>query len=344
MSKRPFVVSVADSETILSRVVQSSAGLLWGDHRFTVAMATPSERKWLLPIGGPIGIADQASIGIAMSLATRQVTGVRLEDGSEVFQIPAPLRASLWADQIVTVTRKETLECFDSATGELVRTIALPWQPMSIGQRSGDLQWVVPRTPEGARDPRLCAVDLRTGVVAWERPLLDELRSSVLVPPLVDNVMHWLSSSQTSSDSISVFSHGGVTFGSRVVDGTIAWHAPYAIPGPEFFVRDGRVTFLTADHHHVSLDEATGAVIYEVDCSTELQGANQPGAGVVFNDTIAFPHQSGHLGVFNMNDGRLVDVRHEKEDLWSCAVVNSKLVVGTGSGHLLIFDESIWGA
>jgi outer membrane protein assembly factor BamB len=338
------VVPVADSETILSRVVPSSTHLLWGDHRFTACVTPTFERRWLLPVGWPIGTGGRSAVGISLKLATHEVSGVRLDDGVPVFRLPAPLGANVWRDQIVTATTDATLVCFDAATGARVRSIQLPWQPWNTGHRSGDHQMVVPQTPEGARDPRLCAADLRTGAVIWERGLLDEVAPWVLEPPLTNNYLNWLASTQTSSESIWVFSHGGATFGARVSDGAIAWSAPYAIPYPDFLVRDGRLTFFTADHHHVALEVSSGAVIYDVNCWPEFQGASFPGVGAVFNNRIAFPHQSGHLGVFDLDDGLLLDVREEKEDLWTCAVVDSRLVIGTGSGRLLVYDESIWDA
>jgi outer membrane protein assembly factor BamB len=130
--------------------------------------------------------------------------------------------------------------------------------------------------------------------------------------------------------------------GLRLADGTLQWHAPYAIPDNHFPVRDGRALVLTEQFQMIALDENTGARIYDHNCYPDLRDAASPRCGSVYKNRVAFPCATGHLAIFDADDGSLIDVREERAKLWASTVVDGKLAVGTGNGALLVYDESIW--
>lgn len=63
--------------------------------------------------------------------------------------------------------------------------------------------------------------------------------------------------------------------------------------------------------------------------------------GVVWQSSIAFPHESGHLPIFSLADGSLEALYRAQVPLWQAADADGRLLVGTGDGSLLVFDESV---
>jgi hypothetical protein len=57
---------------------------------------------------------------------------------------------------------------------------------------------------------------------------------------------------------------------------------------------------------------------------------------------MAMPFESGHLAVFDIESGELVQYYKGRAPLWQAAEVDGRLLITTGDGSILVFDESVW--
>jgi hypothetical protein len=135
--------------------------------------------------------------------------------------------------------------------------------------------------------------------------------------------------------------HGGWSFGCSLKDGSILWHVPFWSPPDSWpTVHGGRLYILLRDRL-VATEEATGRIVYDV-THPELRNSYREKRGTVYSDRLAIATESGHLAVFNTGDGSLLSLYESKVPLWSTAEADGRLLVATGDGTLLVFDESIW--
>jgi outer membrane protein assembly factor BamB len=182
------------------------------------------------------------------------------------------------------------------------------------------------------------AFDLSSGRLVWERGVFAEIRSRL---PVTSDSRRALKMSRGTRPNLLVASYDGSTFGVSVTDGSLLWHArawqPYGWPTAQ----GGRVYALCLNRFR-AIDEETGVIVYDVE-HPELKGAYRDKTGTFYKDRIAIANESGHLAVFRLSDGALISLYTAKVPLWRTAEADGRLLVGTGVGTLLVFDESIWG-
>jgi outer membrane protein assembly factor BamB len=91
----------------------------------------------------------------------------------------------------------------------------------------------------------------------------------------------------------------------------------------------------------VRLDRHTLKKVWEVDSRSWNAGREK--TGTLYRGRLAIGCELGYLAIFNLADGALVTVYQAKAPLWRTEEADGRLLVGTGDGDLLVFDESIWG-
>lgn len=266
-----------------------------------------------------------------LSVAGREVRGVRSTvDGRLLWDRRGPSAGASTYGPHVAILTATAIELRHPATGELVRVVEVPGGVDEPGRLCGAL-WVLPSSTSIVR-----AVNVVTGRLEWERPLLDEMAPFLRAPRLPRAV-----GIVPGSEDLFVATHGGSTFGCSMKDGSIMWHAPVAVPYYWPTVDADHVYVLLFDHF-IAIDGASGKILYDVR-HPELGSAYRAKAGTIYKGRIAVPNESGHLAAFNLADGALVSLHEDKLPLWQTAEADGRLFVTTGDGKLLVFDDSIWG-
>jgi hypothetical protein len=231
------------------------------------------------------------------------------------------------------VIENDSIEIREPLTGHLVRTISVPGGIHDSGTLCGNI------LVQPVAEPSEKAINLESGQVEWERDLRMEM-GALLSEPSPSRFLAVLCSSH---EATFLAMHGGSSFGCSLKDGSIHWHVQVWSPPDSWpTVGGGRLYVLLRDRL-VAIDEATGRTVYDVR-HPELWDSYREKAGTVYKDRLAIATESGHLAVFNTGDGSLVTSYAGKVPLWRTAEADGRLLVATGDGALLVFDESIWGS
>ena len=239
--------------------------------------------------------------------------------------------ASVWRAWVV-IDSNAGIELRDPATGEPDRVL-----PVAGGYRVRDV--VCGRSAILQTHRIVKAFDLEAGEVRWERSLVDEMQDRLGNRSESEAVRM---AAGSLPDTFIAF-HAGATFACSVLDGSILWQRPeVASPNSWPVVHAGRV-YSPVHERFRAIDEATGDLLYDIAHPELDRIAYREKMGTVFRDRIAVAYESGVLAVFNVADGALVQFYQGRSPLWRTAEADGRLLVATGDGALLVFDESIWG-
>jgi outer membrane protein assembly factor BamB len=237
---------------------------------------------------------------------------------------------ALWKDQLL-FSSGSALEVLDPSSGENIRSIPAPSVVAAGGRRCGNVLI--------CGHPALTGFDLDQERVLWTHDIMAEMRAL----HAADEPGEMMGLACGSILGSIIATRGGMTFGCSLENGRIRWCAKIAVPHRIPNVHEGRV-YVAWSERFIAIDEATGEVVYDVKHS-DLEGnpkrsfAYHAKTGTVYGHTLAVPHESGHLAVFNLKDGSLPWLHIAKVPLWSSAEVDGRLLVGTGDGKLLVFES-----
>jgi outer membrane protein assembly factor BamB len=261
----------------------------------------------------------------------RQAAGVRrTADGRLLWSSKSRFSGgSTWRNYVV-LDGDAGIELRHASTGELSRVYDVPGG-YTTRMAQLDNTFVV-------RNGIVCtAVDLLSGEVRWQGPLVADMRRRLGV----DDAPAVLRASAGSSPETLIVFFAGATFAMSTHDGSIRWHTPDVwCPDAWPTVYEGRV-YAFWGRHLWALDEETGAVIYEAEVPQGLKTYRER-PGTVYGGRLAVAHESGLLAIFDTETGALVSQYQAKVPLWRTEEVDGRLLVATGDGTLLVFDESIW--
>jgi outer membrane protein assembly factor BamB len=224
------------------------------------------------------------------------------------------------------------LAVLDPMTGDVLETVEMPeGQPEVV---CGDVmvlpsEWLPVKGFD--LDP-VRGFDLPGRRLLWERNLRTEILAAHDVKAR-DPLLHFV----CGGPGRFVVACGASTLGCSLEDGRVLWHAPVAVTYNWPNVYEGRVYVAYLDRS-IAIDEATGEVLYEV-LHPELRGAALWRPGTVYGETIAFANESGLVAIFDRRDGNLVETHEYKAPLWGTAEADGRLLVSTGDGKLLVFEE-----
>lgn len=329
MPTKPRRIEVGRGEIVQGPLVTSDAVYAGTREDVTVRLDRQALRKvWEvdsqeLRLGRAIG-NDLLTVG-------GKVGGVRsADDGRLLWTAPTRfMGVGVWQGNAI-IDSKAGLELRDTHTGDLLQTHSVRGDYSGRLLVCGDLAIL-----ESERTSK--ALNLVTGQLAWERALADEMRARLPAP--TDTAA--IKMSAGSRPELLIAFHAGGTFAVSATDGSIVWHANvwsvYAWPT----VHEGRV-YGQCVKRFWALDEATGAVIYDV-THEQLRQAYREKNGTIYKGRMAVASEMGYLAVFGLADGALVSLYETKLPLWRTAEADGRLLVATGDGALLVFDESIWG-
>lgn len=73
-----------------------------------------------------------------------------------------------------------------------------------------------------------------------------------------------------------------------------------------------------------------------------MERAYHERTGVTYGRRYAVCYESGELAVVDIDTGSLVNLLQWKKPLWRMMELDGRLLVATGDGELLVFDEGIW--
>jgi outer membrane protein assembly factor BamB len=285
------------------------------------------ELEWRVDAGGAEPVLSHAHLLLVGSLSK----GLAMIDGRSgrfLWQVEPPhWTGVLWRGS-VAVSGLGCLQLLDLDSGRSRETVPLPtgWR-----YRGGEVLWN--RVFCAVEDERLGLFDLSSRRAVWERDLLAEIRQ-----------VHGLDTGDAviglrgaSSPDRFIATRGGSTFGCSMADGSLLWRAPVALGDCAPLAHRGRLYGPVLDRF-IAVDEGTGEIVYDVK-HPELAGAFYPKAGTIHAGKMAVAHESGHLGVFDLADGRLVWHYKSRWPLWGTAEADGRLLVTCGDGNLLVFED-----
>jgi outer membrane protein assembly factor BamB len=329
MPSKPRRIEVGRGEIVQGPVVTSDAVYAGTKEDVTIRF----DRQTLRKVWGVSSQGLRLGRAITDDLLTvgGKVGGVRATDDGRLLWT-APTRfmgVGAWEGRAI-VDSDEGLELRDPRTGGVVVTHVIAGGYWGRLLTNGDLAIL---------ESEHCtkALNLATGHLEWVRPLEDEMQRRL--PARTDSGAIRLAVGSRPHNLIAFYS--GATFAVSAADGSILWHAPVWGPDTWPSVHRGRIYALFWDRFF-ALDEETGAVVYDVHHPT-LKNAFRQKTGTVFRDRIAVALEIGWLAIFNLTNGSLVTLFDAKAPLWRTAEADGRLLVATGDGALLVFDESIWG-
>lgn len=237
---------------------------------------------------------------------------------------------STWRNYVV-LDGDGGIELRHAQTGELSHVCVVP-EGYTTRMAQRDNTFVV-------RNGIVCtALDLRSGDVRWQEPLVSDMRRRLGIE---DAPAVLRASAGSSPDTLIVF-FAGARFAVSIDNGSIRWHAPDVWSPDAWPTVHARRVYAMCGKRLRVLDEVTGAVLYDVGLPEELK-AYRERPGTIYSGRLAIAHESGLLAILNTADGALVSHYQAKVPLWQTEEVDGRLLVATGDGTLLVFDESIWG-
>jgi hypothetical protein len=120
--------------------------------------------------------------------------------------------------------------------------------------------------------------------------------------------------------------------------GDVVWFAPVRMEVHQLTVV-GRRAYVPQWHGLTVVDMDSGIVGLDLE-PPELRGVSHPRPGIVRGDRVAFPCESGHIVVYDL-DGNLINVRKANARFWAGVEADGRLILAS-SGALVVCDESIW--
>jgi outer membrane protein assembly factor BamB len=245
------------------------------------------------------------------------------------------------AGKSVTLVSGETVEIREPGSGAIRQTLKLPWRATGAAAACGVALVVTNEVADPMAttvdEQRMGLIDSDTGATLWDRPLGLECNTH-LPPPQEGEGRRLLRAVYGRSDTL-VIKFGRGLFRLDIKTGEILWHAPVQMDIHELTVVGGRA-FVPQWHGLTVVDMSTGTVLLDEE-PPELQGASHPRPAVVRGNRIAFPCESGHIVVYDI-DGKLINVRKANARFWAGVEADGRLILA-GSGALVVCDESIWG-
>ncbi len=176
--------------------------------------------------------------------------------------------------------------------------------------------------------------DLSARRVLWEASFIDRLRDRFGID--ADNPIIGLLPG--SLPDRLIIKRGNGTAACSIEDGHLLWGVPLPLDYGAPYMQDGRVHGVFGDRF-IALDEDAGAVIYDVR-HPELSDGLYAYHGPSFRGQLAYAMQSGHLAVFDLQDGRLTGFHKYREPLGGVAEADGRLLATAGDGNLLVFEET----
>lgn len=262
----------------------------------------------------------------------------RRADGSLSWIAPARFGGSVWRHKVV-VAGESTVEVRDATSGDVEAVIPVVGQ-VDVGLLHASAgRLVVPI--DSIETPIWRAIELKSGREVWTADVLEDLhrRFSVDMPSLRS-----ATSTEACSGDLFVSYYSTGTFGWSVSDASILWFQPMRGDSP------GRPTVYSSRVLGCSsfagcfwaLDEKSGSVLWKTAIPKELK-TEYPKQGVGFQNRLAMPFEGGQLAVIDIDSGEIVRYYTGSVPLWQAAEADGRLLVATGDGTLLVFDESVWG-
>lgn len=237
-----------------------------------------------------------------------------------------------WNDTIV-IPRETNVELRKMDTGEAIASLPLKRRAEDFSEFGARAGVVVLR----AESKELFAVDLSSGLELWCRDVFGELHGKWSLPA---QSLQRLNSTDGRDRLIAFYSTSSIAWSPR--DGSIKWVSNVrgeATMPPT--VAGGRV-FGACDEFW-ALDEENGDVLWRTGVPKELMPSVLPRPGLVYRNRLVIAFETGRLAVLDVESGEIVRYFRSQVPLWWPAEVDGRLLVGTGDGTILVFDESIWG-
>lgn len=299
--------------------------------------------------GADIGyLVGRVARGVVAS-ARGETQVVRREDGQTAWVLPYErgcLQAWIWRNYVL-ILRSRSIEFRHADTGEVEAVMDLRRQAAGGGYlSSSDGVLVV-----CGDDDLLFAVNLASGEELWAASVARTLNERWSVP----FPKYGVSFESTESTFGQVAFYSTVTFSWSVLDGSVRWVSSARGENPSWpTVSGGRVYGMggaapkegeqfRGPSAVFALDESTGAELWRTEVPKEFNACFRPKSGVAYRNRLAMPFETGQVAVLDVESGEVVCYYKGGVPLWKALEVDGHLLVATGDGTLLVFDESIWG-
>ncbi len=257
---------------------------------------------------------------------------VRRSDGMPAWEAKSLYSWQLWSGSIV-IPREAEVELRRADSGEVFASLPLQRRVASFCAFGACDGVVVLR----AESKEVFAVDLSSGRELWCRDLFGSLHGEWSLP---EQPYLLLDSTEGSGGLVSFYSTASIAWSPR--DGSIKWVRNIRGEGSTPPTVSGSRVFGVMDEFW-ALDEATGKELWRTPVPREFKLAMRPRPCVVYRNRLGIAFESGQLAVLDTESGEIVQYYKDRVPLWWPVEVDGRLLVGTGDGTILVFDESIWG-
>lgn len=246
------------------------------------------------------------------------------------------------AHSSVTIVSGTDIEIRDPRSGEVEKTVKLPWRAEGSARAcdSGLLVRAAPQDPMAvtAEEQRLCLVRADTQTIVWDRTV--GLDCDRYLPAKHQSESQRVLQPVYSEGEILIVRYGSALFRLDPATGEIVWQLPVRLDSPELTVLEDRA--YVPRWHGLTIVDIQSADVLRDDEPPELRSVSHPRRGVIRGDRIAFPCESGHIVVYDLS-GNVVNIRKANARFWQGVEADGRLILA-GSGALVVCDESIWAA
>lgn len=285
---------------------------------------------------------------VVLRLGPKGTSVIRASDGGAAWHVDGTPQAAAVPEGIAIAHIDGEIRFHEASTGAVRRTTLPPWQERSsIHVHSRGLlltPWTtyadrlafqasdepVPRWDVPYRPAAAAAVRAAGGAHVDKHVALLRTRDDLIV--LRARREDWLTPDMRTPDYL-------LRVDDR--DGTMRWCSEALSAECFELTVAGRLAYAPHSDGLVVVDLETGAVVHRTVTGT-LREIYHIGPGVVFQNRVAFPTESGHIVVYD-TDGELIHIVKAGLQLWRAIEADGRLIVATGQGFVLVYDESIWG-
>jgi outer membrane protein assembly factor BamB len=269
--------------------------------------------------------------------ATLVLTGVThmgaldMATGRVLWTMYSTVGRQRWSDMLVLFERdRQALAGVNVHTGEKRLILTAPEQVSWSILCEDTLICTFTKDGQLGEQGLLRGFDLRTGAVAWERDLLDEVRFGHGV---VCSHVRPISGSLVGRFLLRA---GESTFGCAVADGRILWKADVGCVYGGLVVQGGRIPILTSEEFAV-VDEASGEVL----CRRKhgIPSVLHPRTGsLVSEDVFGTATEEGQVMLFDMHTAELLSWEQRRVSCNGTAAADGRFFVVGMDGKLWVYE------
>lgn len=271
---------------------------------------------------------------LVASFRQRTVAGLSTDSGQKRWTVGSDMCA-IWKGRLLAwVEPHRILSMVDLRSGAVLSDVQLPGVNPEVATICGNLLLVHDRFGEGGEvaDP-VTAVDLTTGDVVWEEPLVADVNARCKTQSEGER-QHVLFQPGAANTFLAI--RGWNLLAYSLDQASFLWQTRFEMPS--WPLTDGEHIYSFQSGRLTGINGSTGTEIYEI-FHESFRGAYEPRQGVVSGDEVAFVTRSALLASFNKADGLLRGWYQGTPRFWGLEVDGGRYLVTAEDSRLHVFES-----